>query len=89
MQYQKGNWPLSVVFSFHAPFESVCLRCGTFDACDLSERIYCVGDFGGFLSLVDADTLQTVHATRAHTDLINSISGGGVGSTEILTGKYM
>jgi len=62
------------------------LRCGTFDACDLSERIYCLGDFGGFLSLVDADTLQTVHATRAHTDLINSISGGGVGSTEILTG---
>lgn len=62
------------------------LRCGTFDVCDLSERIYCCGDFSGNLSLWDVETLVQTQSCRAHADIVNSIAGGGVGSSEILTG---
>jgi len=61
-------------------------RCGTFDVCDVSERVYCCGDMSGGVSLWDVETLTQVLAFRAHEDVLNAIAGGGAGSSEILTG---
>lgn len=66
----------------------ICLfRCGTFDVCELSERLLCCGDFSGNLGLWDVETLVQTETCRAHADIVNSVAGGGVGSFEILTGK--
>ena len=61
-------------------------RCGTLDVCDISERVLYCGDFSGNLLSWDMESLEQIQSSKAHTDVINSISGGGFGSNEILTG---
>jgi len=62
------------------------LRCSTFDVCDMSERQLCSGDYSGNLSFWDVETFIAVTETKAHSDMINDIDGGGIGSSQILTG---
>lgn len=62
-------------------------RCGTFDVCDLTDRVYCCGDFSGSLVFWDIETLLQVDTVKAHSDIVNTIAGGGIGSSEVVTGS--
>ena len=76
------------MFSIESLIRFFCVfRCGTFDVCDLTDRVYCCGDFSGSLVFWDIETLLQVDTVKAHSDIVNSIAGGGIGSSEVVTGS--
>jgi len=53
----------------------------------LTDRVYCCGDFSGSLVFWDIETLLQVDTVKAHSDIVNTIAGGGIGSSEVVTGS--
>jgi len=91
--HQKGHGVLSVFALVGRELQKTStvkadrpLRCGTFDLGDPQEREFCCGDFNGGLSVWDVETLSQTEQINAHADVLNSLAGGGVGSSELLTG---
>ncbi|KAF2360626.1 WD40 repeat [Trinorchestia longiramus] len=68
------------------------LKCGTFKASSASARQLAVGDFQGYLQVIDLTRPETpVYAIKAHSDAVNAIDGvgglsNGKGAPELVTG---